>query len=116
MSKIIVLFEVTPTEEGMEKYLELAAFLKPMLSTDDGFISAERFSSLNNEGKLLSMNVWESEQAVEKWRNNMEHRASQAEGKNKLFKSYKITICNVLREYTDTSREGAPQDSNDYLL
>ncbi len=71
MSKIIVLFEVKPTKEGMEKYLELAEMLKPMLSTAEGFVSAERFKSLNEEGKLLSMNVWESEEAIEKWRNNL---------------------------------------------
>ncbi len=116
MSKIIVLFEVKPTKEGMEKYLELAAMLKPMLSGREGFISAERFASLNEEGKLLSMNVWESEDAIEKWRNNLQHRMSQAEGKNKLFENYKITVCKAMREYTDTDRENAPSDSNKHLL
>ncbi len=116
MSKIIVLFEVKPTAMGMEKYLELAAMLKPMLSGAEGFISAERFQSLNEEGKLLSMNVWESEEAIEKWRNNLQHRMSQAEGKNKLFESYKITVCKAVREYGDTDRENAPSDSNTYLL
>ena len=56
MANIIVLFEVTPTKEGMQKYLDLAAMLKPMLAGFEGFIRAERFSSLNEEGKLLSMN------------------------------------------------------------
>ncbi len=115
MSKFIVLFEVKPTKEGMEKYLELAAMLKPMLANVEGFISAERFQSLNDEGKLLSMNVWESEEALAKWRNNLEHRMSQAQGKTKLFESYKITVCKALREYTNTERENAPVDSNEYL-
>ncbi len=115
MSKIIVLFEVIPTKEGMSKYLELAAQLKPMLANVEGFISAERFQSLNQEGKLLSLNVWESEEAVCAWRNNLEHRLSQAEGKNKLFSSYKITVCSAIREYTDTDRQNAPADSNQYL-
>ncbi len=116
MSKIVVLFEVKPTAVGMEKYLELAATLKPMFSAAEGFISAERFKSLNEEGKLLSMNVWESEEAIEKWRNNLQHRLSQAEGKSKLFESYKITVCKAVREYTDTNRENSPSDSNEYLL
>ncbi len=111
MRKIVVLFEVKPTKEGMSKYLELAAQLKPMLADEEGFISAERFQSLNEDGKLLSMNVWESEEALSKWRNNLEHRMSQAEGRNKLFESYKITVCNVVREYSDTDRENAPKDA-----
>lgn len=65
MADIIVLFEVKPTKEGMEKYLDLAAILKPMLSGFEGFIRAERFASLNEEGKLLSMNVWTDEAAVD---------------------------------------------------
>ncbi len=114
MSKIVVLFEVTPTKEGMEKYLELAAYFKPMLADNEGFVRAERFSSLNNEGKLLSMNVWESEEAVSQWRNNIEHRMGQAEGKNKLFESYTITVCSVIREYGSEDRANAPIDSNEY--
>lgn len=65
MADIIVLFEVKATKEGMEKYLDLAAILKPMLSGFEGFIRAERFASLNEEGKLLSMNVWTDEAAVD---------------------------------------------------
>ena len=115
MKNIIVLFEVTPTKEGMQKYLDLAAALKPMLAGFEGFIRAERFSSLNEEGKLLSMNVWTDEAAVERWRNVMQHRMSQKQGREKLFESYKITVCSEIRSYTDTERTEAPNDSNKYF-
>ncbi len=113
--KYIVLFEVTPTKEGKTKYLELAASLKEILPSVEGFIHAERFQSLADENKILSLNVWESEEAMENWRNMTEHRMSQFEGKNKLFESYKISVVQVIREYADTERENAPQDSNDYF-
>ncbi len=115
MSNILVLFEVKPTKEGMKKYLELAAMLKELLVSADGFVRAERFTSLNEEGKLLSLNVWKSEEALAKWRNNLEHRMSQKEGKNKLFESYNITICQSIREYTHIDRESAPSDSNEFF-
>lgn len=115
MANIIVLFEVTPTKEGMQKYLDLAAMLKPMLAGFEGFIRAERFSSLNEEGKLLSMNIWTDEAAVERWRNVMQHRMSQKEGREKLFESYKITVCSEIRSYTDKDRSQAPQDSNAFF-
>ena len=104
MANVVVLFEVKPTKEGMQKYLDLAAMLKPML-----------FSSLNEEGKLLSMNIWTDEAAVERWRNVVEHRMSQKEGREKLFESYKITVCSAIREYSDTDRAQAPADSNSYF-
>ncbi|HJA07813.1 MAG TPA: antibiotic biosynthesis monooxygenase [Candidatus Mailhella merdigallinarum] len=113
--KIVVLFEVTPTAEGRQRYLELAASLKKLLAEAKGFIRAERFSSLTEEGKLLSMNLWESEDDVDAWRNTLDHRISQMEGRNKLFKKYTITVASVIREYGNTSREQAPSDSNLHL-
>ena len=115
MANVVVLFEVKPTKEGMQKYLDLAAMLKPMLAGFEGFIRAERFSSLNEEGKLLSMNIWTDEAAVERWRNVVEHRMSQKEGREKLFESYKITVCSTIREYSDADRAQAPADSNSYF-
>ncbi len=115
MSKYIVLFEVIPTAEGKARYLELAAMLKPMLAGFDGFIQAERFQSLVDERKILSMNIWESEAAMTNWRTMAEHRMSQLEGKTKLFESYKISVTQVIREYTDTNRAEAPADSNAYF-
>lgn len=115
MANVVVLFEVKPTKEGMQRYLDLAAMLKPTLAGFEGFIRAERFTSLNEEGKLLSMNVWTDEDAVKRWRNVMEHRMSQKEGREKLFESYQITVCSVIRSYSDTDRKEAPSDSNEYM-
>lgn len=112
MANVVVLFEVKPTKEGMQRYLDLAAMLKPLLAGFEGFIRMERFSSLNEEGKLLSMNVWTDETAVERWRNVMKHRMSQKEGRDKLFESYRITVCSAIREYSDTNRAQAPADSS----
>lgn len=115
MSEIIVLFEVKPTKEGKQRYLDLAAMLKPLLAGFEGFIRAERFISLNEEGKLLSMNVWTDETAVKRWRNLVQHRMSQKEGREKLFESYQITVCSVIRSYSDTDRAQAPEDSNAFM-
>ena len=67
------------------------------------------------EVKLFSMNVWTDEAAVERWRNVMQHRMSQKEGREKLFESYKIAVCSEIRSYTDTDRAQAPQDSNAFF-
>lgn len=115
MSNIIVLFEVKPTLEGKQRYLDLSAMLKPLFTGFEGFIRAERFVSLNEEGKLLSMNIWTDETAVERWRTTVEHRMSQQEGREKLFESYKITVCSILREYSQLERREAPADSNAFF-
>lgn len=112
---VVVLFEVKPTPAGRLRYLELAAELKELLAGAKGFIRAERFASLNEEGKLLSMNIWESENDVEVWRNTLAHRMCQLEGRAKLFESYRITVACAIREYSDISRRQAPEDSNEYF-
>lgn len=113
--KVAVIFEVKPKKEGMGDYLSFAAKLKPMLSKMEGFVSVERFSSLNEEGKLLSLSVWENEEAAARWRNQIAHRESQKEGHDSLFEKYHILVTSVIREYTEKDRTQAPHDSNDYL-
>ena len=112
---ILVLFEVTVKKEGMQEYLSLAAGLKDELTRADGFIRSERFAGLADERKLLSLSVWESEQAVEKWRNGMAHRISQRQGRECLFERYTITIASQIRTYSETDRAETPKDSQDFF-
>ena len=66
---IAVIFEVWPKPEHKQEYLDLAAGLRPILRTIDGFISVERFESLTEKGKILSLSFFRDEAAVEAWRN-----------------------------------------------
>lgn len=113
--KVAVIFEVTPTAEGKADYFKMGAALKEELQRMPGFISVERFASVNNEGKFLSLSFWESEEAAAGWRNQVNHRQSQKLGHDKLFDSYRISVGEIVREYTDRKRGAAPADSNEYL-
>ncbi len=107
-----VIFEVKPTNEGKEEYLKIAAGLRKFLENREGFISIERFRSLNEAGKILSLSFWRDEASIEKWRNIAEHRAAQKKGRDSLFHSYRIRVARVLRDYTEYDRNEAPSDSN----
>ena len=113
--KIIVLFEVEIKDGKKEDYLNRATTLKEYLKNMKGFISAERFQSLANEKKLLSMTIWESEESIKIWRNMQEHRDSQMAGRMEDFEDYKITVVTPIREYGMNDRKNAPTDSNDYF-
>ena len=108
---IAVIFEAIPAEGQLQTYLDIAARLKPELSKIDGFISIERFQSLTEAGKVLSLSFWEDEKAVEQWRNMEMHRHAQAAGRKTVFNDYRIRVAQVLRDYTRYNREGAPADS-----
>ncbi|MDV0447698.1 hypothetical protein MsAg5_16090 [Methanosarcinaceae archaeon Ag5] len=110
---IFVLFEVVVKKSGMDDYLAAAACLRNDLIKSEGLIRAERFSSLTHDGKLLSLSVWENEEAVEKWRNQTAHRMNQQQGRDSLFESYTITVASKIRHYGSSGeRLEAPKDSN----
>ena len=111
-----VIFEVYPTKEGKEEYLKIASTLKDFLQNREGFISIERFQSLVDENKLLSLSFWEDEKSIEIWRNLFEHRIAQDKGNASVFKDYRIRVANVLRDYTKEKREQAPKDSNEHRI
>ena len=106
---IAVIFEVWPRKP--ERYFELAAQLRSDLEKIDGFISVERFESLTTKGKFLSLSFWRDEQAVAAWRNQPDHRASQAEGRGGVFENYRLRVAGVLRDYGLNERHEAPADS-----
>ncbi|HEV7915161.1 MAG TPA: antibiotic biosynthesis monooxygenase [Albitalea sp.] len=106
---IAVIFEVTPSEGQRERYLDIAAELKPMLETIDGFISVERFQSLTTPGKMLSLSFWRDEAAVRRWRELGEHRGAQHAGRESVFDDYRLRVAQVIRDYGMFERDQAPQ-------
>lgn len=108
---IVVIFEVVPHPGKQDAYLDAAARLRPILEKMDGFISVERFESLTQPGKLLSLSFWRDDEAVRQWRNVEEHRRIQGAGRKSIFKDYRLRVAEVLRDYGLDERAQAPEDS-----
>ena len=108
---IAVIFEVQPSSNGRQAYLDLAADLRAALQAIDGFISVERFESLSTPGKLLSLSFWRDEEAVARWRQQEAHRSTQAAGRDHVFADYRLRVAAVVRDYGMHDRAQAPADS-----
>lgn len=108
-----VIFEVLPHKQHKQEYLDIAASLRPELEKIKGFISIERFQSLNNPDKILSLSFYENESALDEWRNLHSHRSAQGKGRGELFEDYRIRIVSVVRDYSMFDRDEAPKDSRD---
>ena len=108
---IAVIFEVWPGPGRKQEYLDIAADLRPRLEKIDGFISVERFQSITEPEKMLSISFFRDEAAVKAWRNTEEHRAAQAKGRAQVFSNYRLRIAEVSRDYGMKEREEAPRDS-----
>jgi heme-degrading monooxygenase HmoA len=110
---IAVVFEVWPTDGRKQTYLDIAAQLRPELERIDGFLSIERFQSLSDETKILSLSFWRDEAAVSAWRNTEHHRSAQQAGRGGVFRDYRLRVADVLRDYGMKERSEAPADSRE---
>jgi heme-degrading monooxygenase HmoA len=108
---IAIIFEVWPQDGRREHYLNIAAKLRSELEQVDGFISVERYESLTEPGKLLSLSFFRDEAAVEQWRRLEAHRAAQAAGRGGVFRDYRLRVASVMRDYGLHARDQAPEDS-----
>lgn len=111
---IAVIFEVIPAEGHKAAYLDIAAKLRPLLDEVDGFISVERFQSITDPSKMLSLSFFRDVTALANWRSLAEHRAAQKAGRDGIFEGYRLRVSSVMRDYgPDTGRDQAPADSNE---
>lgn len=110
---VAVIFEVWPHPQHKAAYLEIAAQLKPLLEQIDGFISIERFESLSQPGKLLSLSFWRDEAAVAQWRKLEPHRSAQSASREWIFDNYRLRVAGVIRDYGLLERDQAPADSRE---
>ena len=101
----LIIFEVYPHASQKDRYFELAAQLRETLVKQPGFVHVERFQSLVDEGKILSLSCWESEEAIAGWRTQAEHMVVQKEGKAKIFESYRLRVAAVIRDYSFSCSE-----------
>lgn len=110
---LAVIFEVEAKPGQQQGYLSLAAELRTLLAEQPGFISIERFQSLTQPGKILSLSFWQDDASVQAWRQCEEHRRVQTAGREELFSNYRLRVAQVLRDYGLHEREQAPADSRE---
>jgi heme-degrading monooxygenase HmoA len=108
---IAVIFEAIVSDRGRSAYLDAAATLRPLLECCEGFVSIERFESLSQPGKVLSLSFWRDEAAVSEWRNLEVHRRYQDQGRHGVFDDYRVRVAHVVRDYGPVDRAEAPEDS-----
>ncbi|TXR54765.1 antibiotic biosynthesis monooxygenase family protein [Reinekea thalattae] len=97
---IAVIFQVTLNDSANNDYFEIAKQLKEHLVKIEGFISVERFQSINEDNRYLSLSFWKDEDSVKQWRNHHLHLDAQETGIQQLFSDYRICVAHIDRDYT----------------
>jgi heme-degrading monooxygenase HmoA len=97
MIACLIEFAVAPGREA--EHAEWLSRLLPRVAGQNGFISKETFDSRNSPGKLFTVSYWDHAEGLEAWMRDPEHRHAMRAGRNGIFSSYQIRICEVQREY-----------------
>jgi heme-degrading monooxygenase HmoA len=108
---IAIMFEVYPEDGRADDYFAIAKSLRDDLDQVDGFISVERFQSISDPNKYLSLSFFRDDEAVQRWRNLATHRKAQAAGRSGVFRDYRLRVGSVVRDYGMFERTQAPTDS-----
>lgn len=90
-------FEVAPKPGATDRYLGLAAALKPKLDAQGGCLFIDRFRNLDREGWLLSFQIWRDEAALTAWRVDEAHHRTQEAGRDSVFSDYRLRVAQVVR-------------------
>lgn len=96
---LALFFEVNPRSDGgWDRYLAIAAGLRPLLAEQEGMLFIDRYKSLLRPSTILSHSLWIDEAALAAWRSHGLHHCAQAEGRQQVFDDSRLRIAHV----TDT--------------
>ncbi len=107
-------FEVQIKEGQVNRYLDLAASLRPSLDAMGGCLFIDRFKSLNRKNLLLSYQIWQDEGSMVAWRVDAKHHTVQEAGREKVFDDYRIRIAQVIHEERPGKAAWRPERLNPY--
>lgn len=93
-----VIFELKVHPGKDTDYFAIAEELKSHLEHIDGFISIERFQSVADSHKFVSLSLWRDEAAITEWRQQTDHQAAQKRGQASIFSEYRLMVSEVIRE------------------
>src|SRR5687768_14907696 len=95
---VVVVFR-SRLKPGIEKEIEGAdARMAALAATMPGYVSYRQYVSADGEG--VAVLEFESHESVAAWRAHPEHREAQRLGKERWFSEYRITVCDVARDYS----------------
>jgi heme-degrading monooxygenase HmoA len=111
---LALLFEVTPKPDGYQRYLDIAASLRPALERHDGLSFIDRYRSLSRPGTILSHSLWRDEASMAAWRTFEQHHHAQVAGREHVFADYRLRIADVVLARTPDACDWRPSHPSSY--
>ncbi len=90
---VIFTSERTEVENGYGRASEM---MVELASKQPGVLGVERVRG--EDGFGITVSYWESLEAIQNWRENMQHRAVQERGKQEWYQRFMTRVCKVERD------------------
>lgn len=85
----------TIISDNTEGYIATSARIEALAKQQEGYLGLE--FARNEIG--ITVSYWKSLEAIQNWKNNIEHTEARNLGREKWYKQYQLRICKVEREY-----------------
>jgi heme-degrading monooxygenase HmoA len=95
---VVVVFRARAKAGIGKDYEETDARMADLAATMPGFVSYRQYAS--TDGEELAVVEFESHETVAAWKAHPEHREAQRLGRERWFAEYRITVCDVARDYS----------------
>lgn len=76
-------------------YNDMAAKMESLAKEQKGYLGME--STRNEIG--ITISYWDSLEAIKAWKNHTEHSVARERGRHEWYKTFKVRICKVERDY-----------------
>ncbi len=89
-----VIFTAMRTDQDLG-YAAMAAQMDALANEQPGFLGMESA----RDGVGITVSYWESLEAIAAWKEQVDHRLAQEQGRKNWYTWYKVRICLVERQY-----------------
>src|SRR5690242_2209288 len=106
---VITIFRSRLRLEHQEQYAQWATRIHDLAIRMPGFISIKTFTA--EDGERVSIVEFESEETMQTWREQADHRQAQELGRKLFYSEYHIQVCQIIRDYSFPKKTGAVMSS-----
>ncbi len=92
-----VIFAAVRNDSDHEEYARVAKRMVELAKAHKGFLGMESVRGADGFG--ITISYWQTLEDIQAWKANSEHMAAQELGRSKWYRSYRVRICKVEREY-----------------
>jgi heme-degrading monooxygenase HmoA len=83
--------------EDAHEYAEMGELMDTKMRTYDGFVSIE--SVRGTDGFGITVCIWQSLEALQAWKKDVDHQEAQRRGKSEWYEYYNVRVTKIEYEY-----------------